>query len=206
MFTPRRWMTGSTTARTSCRAWATSATGCSGRETSRTSRRTPSRCSVEAPLRSCRWPTSDRTRGRAWCSRGDRFAFPVRGRTHVQDDPLTPQALSDPGYSRADHAVSDPLYAEFERFFDVGRIARLTGMACEMQPCRSRGLKRLPVRRGPVADLITGQVEADDASAREPTRDSRQVQVLLRRVLAHRAGARPRLNPAGMKTGQHGPH
>src|SRR5712692_8664085 len=117
-----------------------------------------------------------------------RLALPVGGGAEVQDDALAADALDHGGVARPDHAVRDPLHPQLEGLDDVARLARLAGVAGQMEPGSAGGLESAPVGPGGEAGLVPGQVEADQAAAGVDAGLAGQRQVVLGVVLAQPAG------------------
>jgi hypothetical protein len=83
--------------------------------------------------------------------------------------------------------VRDALHPEAKRLFDVRRLARLAGVAGQMQTRSARRLEGRAVRAGRESHLVTREIEADHTLTGKRAGDLRERDVLLRRVLAHRA-------------------
>src|SRR5229473_4123909 len=77
-------------------------------------------------------------------------------------------------------------------------------MAREPEARSSRGLEGRTLRRCRIAHLIAGEVEADHPPTRKAPCLARERDVVLRRVLAHGADDRDRMQRSGIETGQHG--
>ena len=130
------------------------------------------------------------------------LALPVRRRTHVQDDSLVANSFHYPRFARADHAVGDALYTKPEGVLDVGGIASLARVAGQMEPGRAGRRESRGVRRRGVENLVAREVEADHFPC-EAAGDLRQLDVLVGRVLPHRADDGHRLDRSGLEAGQH---
>src|SRR4029077_9629826 len=98
----------------------------------------------------------------------------------------------------ADDPVCDAFDAEVQRLLDARWLARLACVAGQVQPGGSRGLEGGSMRRRRVAGLVTGKVETDDAASCERAGSPRERDVLLRRVMAHRAHDRDRRDGASI--------